>query len=156
MVRSACWNGLVDIVLRKYRDPKLFSDFNTLAFASVMGTVLFVLLLVFMTIPVDYHDRPSVDLPHAHHLVSMPGALREDAILISVTRDGKVYFRRDQIAAADLRQKIAEHLKDGTVERKVYIVADMRARWGEINTILDGVRYAGILRVAFLADQHRS
>jgi hypothetical protein len=46
-------------------------------------------------------------------------------------------------------------LKDREVERKVYIVADMRARWGGVRLALDGVKNAGIVRVAFLADQGR-
>jgi biopolymer transport protein ExbD len=55
-----------------------------------------------------------------------------------------------------LQHGIAEHLKDRGVERKVYIVADMRAKWGAVKIVLDGVRSAGILRVAFLVDQRRS
>jgi biopolymer transport protein ExbD len=41
------------------------------------------------------------------------------------------------------------------VERKVYIKADMRARWGAVKQALDAARAAGILRVAILTDQRR-
>ncbi len=141
-------------MLRKRRpSPKLFSDFNTLQFASVMGIVVFVVLLFFMTIPVyEYHN--SVDLPHAKHAVAMPGALREDVMLVNVTRDGKVYFASDQIASVnDLSEKIRNRLKDHSVERKVYINADMRARWGGVKQVLAAVHSAGILRVAFLVSR---
>jgi biopolymer transport protein ExbD len=73
------------------RSPKLFSDFNTLQFASMMSLVVFVILLVFMTFPVDHHGG-SVDLPKVLHPVSMPGANRGDAMIVTITRDGKVYF----------------------------------------------------------------
>lgn len=136
------------------RSPKLFSDFNTLQFASVMSLVVFVILLVFMTIPVDHHGV-SADLPKVSHPVSMPGANREDAMVVTITRDSKVYFGTEQVYAADLPQKIRDRLNDHTVERKVYIVADMRARWGGIKIVLDGVRASGIVRVAFLADQRK-
>jgi biopolymer transport protein ExbD len=133
--------------------PKLFSDFNTLQFASVMGMVLFALLLLFMTIPV-YDRQYSVDLPHATHAVSMPGALREDVMNVSVTRDGKIYFGTDQIASEiELSSKIQDRLKDRDVERKVYIRADMRASWGSVKQAADAVRSAGILRIAFLVNQ---
>jgi biopolymer transport protein TolR len=140
--------------LRKRRpSPKLFSDFNTLQFASVMGMVLFALLLMFMTIPV-YEHRVSVDLPHAMHASSMPGALREDVMQVSVTRDGKVYFGTDQIGSEiELSNKIRDRLRDRGVERKVYISADLRARWGAVKQAADAVRSAGILRVAFLVNQ---
>jgi biopolymer transport protein TolR len=140
-------------LLRKSRpSPKLFSDFNTLQFASVMGMIVFIVLLVFMTIPTDHHGS-SVDLPKVLHPVLMRGADREDAMRVAVTRDGKVYFGSDRIDPADLPTKIQERLKDREVERKVYIVADMRARWGGVKLALDGVRSAGIIRVAFLANE---
>jgi biopolymer transport protein ExbD len=142
-------------MLRRYRDPKLFSDFNTLAFASVMGMMVFVLLLPFITIS-HHHPGVSVDIPHVLSPVSLPGADKEDAMKVTVTRDGMIFFRDGRINAADLPKKIAEHLKDRGAERKVYIAADMRARWANVKTVLDGIRSAGILRVAFLANQRRS
>jgi biopolymer transport protein TolR len=118
-----------------------------------MAMILFALLLMFMTIPV-YQYRNSVDLPHTTHAVSMPGALREDVMQISVTRDGRIYFGSDQIGSEiELSSKIQDRLKDRGVERKVYISADMRARWGSVKQAADAVRSAGILRVAFLVNQ---
>src|SRR5215467_11093741 len=120
------------VMLQTWRKPaKLFGDFNTLQFASVMAMVVFVMLLVFMTIP-THHGGVAVDLPKVLHPVVMRGADREDALKISITRDGKVFFGTEQVVVADLSAKIADRLKDKTVERKVYIVADMRARWGSI------------------------
>jgi biopolymer transport protein ExbD len=51
---------------------------------------------------------------------------------------------------------IADRVKDKSIERKIYIRADARARWGTVKVVLDGVRAAGILRVAFLVDSRRS
>lgn len=142
-------------MLQSWRKPtKLFSDFDTLQFASVMGLVVFVLLLVFLVWTPPFHHG-SVDLPKVLHPVSMPGANREDAIIISITRDGKVYFGAEQVNATDLPQRIADRLKDQSVERKAYIKADMRARWGGVKPVLDAVHTAGILRVAFLTYQRQ-
>jgi len=140
---------------KPFRSLKLFSDFNTLQFASVMGMVVFVLLLVFMTVSPHGHGV-SADLPKVLHPVSMPGALREDVLKVTILRDGRVYFGADRVDAAALRQKIAERLNDRGAERRVYIVADARAEWGTVKIVLDGVRSAGILRVAFLVDQRRA
>jgi hypothetical protein len=85
----------------------------------------------------------------------MRGADREDAIKVSITRDGKVYLGTEQVWLPDLPAKIQDRPKDREVERKVYSVADMRARWGGVKLVLDGVRSAGIIRVAILADQGR-
>jgi biopolymer transport protein TolR len=140
---------------RKSRtSPRLFCDFNTLQFASVMAMVLFVLLLIFMTVP-THHYGVSADLPRVWHPVSMPGALRDDAMKVSILRDGQVYFCNDRVWSDDLGRRIQDRLKDRSVERKVYITADARARYGTVKAVLDSVRSAGILRVAFLADQRR-
>jgi biopolymer transport protein TolR len=121
-------------------------------FASVMGMVVFVVLIIFMTIPTG-HQGLSVDLPKVLHAVAMRGADREDAIKVSITRDGKAYLGTEQVWLPDLSAKIQDRLKDRDVERKVYIVADKRARWGGVRLAMDGVRSAGIIRVAILADQ---
>lgn len=117
-----------------------------------MGLVVFVILLVFMTIPTGHHGWRA-DLPRVSHVVPMPGALREDAMLVTITRDGKVYFGSDRIDVINLPAKVQDCLKDRGVERKVYVVADARARWGTVKDALEGVRGAGIIRVAFLVDQ---
>jgi biopolymer transport protein ExbD len=142
-------------MLRKTRIPaRLFSDFNTIQFAGVMAMVVFVVLLVFMTIPPGHHGV-SADLPKVSHPIAMPGANREDAMKVTITRDGVIYFGVDRVAPIHLRDKIQDRLKDRDVERKVYIVADLRVRWSNVEDVLDGVRSAGIIRVAFLTDQRR-
>ena len=120
-------------MLHKLRkSPKLFSDFNTLQFASVMAMVVFVLLLVFMT-QTSPHHGVSADLPKVWHPVAMPSALREDVMKVSIMRDGAVYFDVDRIDPAYLPEKIADRQKDRGIERKIYIVADRRASWGSVN-----------------------
>jgi biopolymer transport protein ExbD len=74
---------------------------------------------------------------------------------VSITRDGKVFFGSDQIVPDYMAEKIQARLRDLDVERKVYIRAGARTRYGTVKTVLDGVRSAGIIRVAFLVDQRR-
>jgi biopolymer transport protein TolR len=124
------------------------------ATVRVMAMVAFVMLLVFMTMP-THHYGVSPDLPKVSHPISMPGALREDVLQVTILRDGKVYFGREQVFPFSVGEKIQARLKDRDLERKVYIRADARARYGTVKIVLDGVRSAGVLTVAFLADQRR-
>lgn len=143
-------------MLQSWRKPaKLFSGFNTLQFACVMALVVFVPLVAFLVHAEPFHCG-GPDLPRVDHPVSMPGASREDAMIVVVTRDGKTYFGSEQLNPDDLPRKIADRLKDHGVERKVYIKSDMRAQWGAVRQVLDGVHAAGLMRVAFLVDQRRS
>lgn len=76
-------------------------------------------------------------------------------MLVTITRDGKAFFGSEQINVINLPTKVQDYPKDRGVERKVYVVADMRARWGTVKDVLDGERAGGIIRVAFLANQRR-
>lgn len=140
-------------MLHSWRRPaKLFTDFNTPQFASAMSMVVFVVLIIFTTMPTPHHGMYP-DLPKVDHPMSMRGADREDTMRIFVLRDGKVYFGSEQVDPTDLPQRIADLLKDDRVERKVYVVADSRARWGTVKPVLDAAYTAGIWRVAFMVDQ---
>ena len=134
---------------------KLFSGIDTTAFAAIMVVLVFAELIA-GTMSYNPHHGVSIEVPRILRPVSMPGALRDDVMQISITRDGKVFFGSDQIVPDYMTEKIQARLADLDVERKVYIRADARARYGTVKIVLDGVRSAGILRVAFLVEQRRT
>lgn len=71
---------------------------------SGLFVVFFALVMAYLA-DVGYHpDLPSisVDFPKVAHGKKMPGAVREDALLISITRDGRVFFRNDQVEPGSL------------------------------------------------------
>jgi biopolymer transport protein ExbD len=100
------------------------------------------------------HDGVGIDLPKVNHPVKMLAANREDAKVIAVMRDGQIYFGNERVPAEDLPNKIREQLSRDA-ERKVYINADARVRYGTLSRVLDEVRSAGVLRIAFLAEQRQ-
>jgi biopolymer transport protein TolR len=59
----------------------------------------------------------------------------------------------DKVAVDQLAEDIRKHLREQVGERKVYIRADGRARWGRVGEVIDRVRAAGIPEVGFLTDQ---
>jgi biopolymer transport protein ExbD len=149
------WVELVIGMLSKSgRSLKLISGMDASAFASILIVLVFIVMIFDWTSHTSHHGF-GVDIPYASHSVAMPGALREDAMLVTVTRDGRIWFGRDQVAFGDLAGKIQDRLKDRGVERKVYVKVDMRARYGAVKEVLDSVLAAGILRVAFMVNQHR-
>jgi len=81
----------------------------------------------------------------------MPGALREDAMRISIRRDGSIFFRDHRVILQDLPEKIREGLRNGA-ENRIYLNMDARAKYGETIAVLDQIRLAGIERVSFLTE----
>jgi hypothetical protein len=69
----------------------------------------------------------------------MPGAEREDAMQISVTRDGRIYFRNNIIMLQDLPEQIRQGVQNGA-EKRIYLNADARAKYADVLAVLDQIR----------------
>ena len=115
--------------------------------------VTFVVLVIFMTLPPP-HGGTSVDLARVRHSVSMSRASREDAIIIAVQRDGKIFFRTDPVLIQQLPGKILKGIREGA-ESKIYIRADARAKYGAVVEVIDTLHDVRLQNVAFLVDQAR-
>ncbi len=60
----------------------------------------------------------------------MPDADKEDALIVAVMRDGKVYFGNDQIPPDQLTNKVKDRMAN-RVNKTVYVRADARAKYKE-------------------------
>jgi biopolymer transport protein ExbD/biopolymer transport protein TolR len=85
----------------------------------------------------------------------MPDADKEDALLVTVTRDGQVYFGTDQISMDSLTNKVKDRLANKQ-DKRVYVKADMRARFGYVVQVVDDVRAAGVDDLGLLTDQRKT
>ncbi len=133
---------------RNSRPPGLIRTIDVSALAAIM----FVLLFMFMMVTAIPHYGVSADLPKVRHAISLHGARREDALIVSILRDGTMYFGKDKTRPRDLPAQIREGVARGA-EKKIYIRADARIEYATVLEVLDAVRSAGVEKVAFLAEQ---
>lgn len=110
------------------------------------------LLFVFLSITPDTHDGVYVTLPEAQSATLQPGALREDAIRIAVARDGRIFFGSAAAQPGELPNLIHTALRHGS-EKTVYLLADSRAKNGDIEIVVDQMRLAGITNLVILAEK---
>ena len=112
------------------------------------------LLVIFMLVPAvtPPHHGWNVDLPQSRYASPKPRAAREDAQIVSVMRDGQIYYRNMRVRADDLPEKIRESVKEGA-DRKIYIRADARARYFAVKQVLTDIRQAGIENVCFFVEK---
>jgi biopolymer transport protein ExbD/biopolymer transport protein TolR len=82
----------------------------------------------------------------------MADADKEDAMVVAVMRDGRVYFGNDQIAPDQLTNKIKDRIA-GKVDKRVYLKADARAKFGSVVDVVDNVRAAGVDELGLLTEQ---
>ena len=119
-----------------------------------MVDVMLVLLIIFMVITPMLQKGVSVDMARVNSPVPMPDADKEDALLISIMRDGKIYFGSDRVEADQLTQKVKDRLAN-KVDKRVFIKSDARARYGNVVEVVDNVRSAGVDDVGLLTEQKK-
>jgi biopolymer transport protein ExbD/biopolymer transport protein TolR len=115
------------------------------------GFVSIMLVFLFMFMPLTViHQRVSVDRPLAYHAAPMPGARKEDAILVSLTSDGNIFFCDHRILLEEFATEIQKSVRNGA-EKKVYFNVDARAKYGRAKQALEQIQVAGIEKISFLA-----
>lgn len=118
-------------------------------FSTVFSLVVAVIVIGFCVVPSPFHHGIAILLPHASHAQPMAGADRQDALVITIFRDGRTAFDAQLVSPAELEFKLRERIHSGG-PRLVYIKADARARYHSISTVLSSVRDAGQTNIAFL------
>ena len=83
----------------------------------------------------------------------MPDADKEDALLDRRScATGKIYFGTDAVTVDDLTNKVKDRLAN-KVDKRVFIRADARAKYGSVVDVVDNVRSAGVDDVGLLTEQ---
>ena len=142
----------IGYLMRKKR-AELICRIDVTAFAAVM-VVLLGILVYFPYRYTGHSNFPSVDLARVRHAVMMDTANRDDALIVTVKRDGTIYFRQGKTVPKILPVLIQDKIKAGS-EHTVYINADARTKYGNVKEVLESVRAAGIERIVFLVESRR-
>src|SRR3974390_136923 len=112
---------------KRNEGAKVSSEINV----TPMVDVMLVLLIIFMVVTPMLQKGVSVDMAKVNNPEQMPDADKEDALLVSVTKDHKVYFGSEQISVDALTTKVKDRLANRP-DKRVYVKADMRTRFGEV------------------------
>jgi biopolymer transport protein ExbD/biopolymer transport protein TolR len=87
--------------------------------------------------------------------VQMPDADKEDALLVAVNRDGKVFFDSQIVSPEELTQKVKERVASRT-NKEVFVRADARAHYKWVVDVVDDVRSAGVDQLGLLTEQRQN
>lgn len=133
--------------MSKYKAPPPVADINV----TPMVNVMLVMLIIFMVITPMLSKGVSVDLVKTKNPIPMQAADRDDAILVAVTRDGKVYLETTQVTADALPNKVKDLLTN-RVDKTCYVKADQRAKYGTVVEVVDNLRAAGVDQLGLLTE----
>ena len=127
-------------------------DVNSDINVTPMVDVMLVLLIIFMVITPMLQKGVSVDMVKAVNPHNMSDADKEDAVMVAVTRDGRIYLGSDQVTLEDLTNKVRDRISS-RVDKTVYIKADSRAKYDIVVKAVNEVRSAGVDQLGLLADK---
>ena len=129
------------------------SDINV----TPMVDVMLVLLIIFMVVtPMLQHGRQVDMLAQVNSPKDMQDADKEDAMVIAITRDDKIFMGNDPVKVDEITQMIKDRLANRTENKAVFLKADARAKFGWVVEVVDNVRAAGVDQLGLLTDQKKS
>ena len=128
--------------------PPTVADINVTPLVDVM----LVLLIIFMVITPMLQKGFSVDMAKAMNPRLMHDAEKEDATIIAVTRDGKIYLGNTQIKLDEITTKVKDRIS-AKLDKTVYVRSDARAKYGDFLKVVDNVRAAGVDSLGLITEK---
>jgi biopolymer transport protein ExbD len=126
------------------------SEINVTPFVDVM----LVLLIIFMVITPMLSKGQTVNMVKTHNPIKMQEADKEDAVLIAITRDGKVFLSPGNtlVQPGELPSKVKD-LQTARSDKTVYLKADARARFSGVTEVIDNLRSAQVDQLGLLTEE---
>jgi len=124
------------------------SDINV----TPMVDVMLVLLIIFMVITPMLQKGVSVSMARAVNARDMQDADKEDAVVLAITHDGKIYLGPDIIAPDQITTQVKDRIAD-KLDKTVYVKSDQSAKYGVVVQVVDNVRAAGVDSLGLLTEK---
>ena len=119
-----------------------------------MADIMLVLLIIFMVVTPMLQKGVSVDMANVNNPHDMKDADKDDAIVVAVTRDGKIYLGNTQMNKEDLTGQIKDRVST-RLDKTVYVKSDYRAKYGDVVAVVDEIRSAGVDQLGLLTEKNQ-
>ena len=128
--------------------PPPVADINV----TPMVDVMLVLLIIFMVITPMLMNGVQVDMAQTVNPIPMQAADKSDAVLIAVTREGRIYLNNTQMKAEDLAPKVKDMLTN-RLDKECFLRADQRAKYQTVLDVVQNLQSAGVDQLGLLTEQ---
>ena len=117
-----------------------------------MVDVMLVLLIIFMVITPMLSKGVSVDMVRTRNLIAMEDADKEDAVVVAVTRDGRLFLGRGETKLDELGRTVGDIIEN-KLDKTVYIKSDARARYARVVDVVNILRTEGVDQLGLLTEK---
>ena len=119
-----------------------------------MADIMLVLLIIFMVVTPMLQKGVSVDMAKVNNAEDMQDADKDDAIILAVTRDGKMYLGSKPVTLDQITTAVKDQLSN-RLDKTVFVRSDARAKYGEVVKAVDEVRAAGVDNLGLLTEKNQ-
>ena len=133
--------------MAKQKTAEVVADINV----TPMVDVMLVMLIIFMVITPMLTKGVQVDLVKTKNPIAMADADKDDAVLVSVSKDGGVFLGSTKVTAESLPDKVKD-LLTSRISKMCYLKCDQRARYEKVVEVVDNLRAAGVDQVGLLTE----
>jgi len=134
---------------RRNEGSKITSDINV----TPMTDVMLVLLIIFMVITPLLGPGIHVNMATANNAVAMPDAQKEDALLVALTHDGRIYLGTEQVRPDQLTGRLKDRLQRSH-DNRVFLKADAHVKYGVVLGVVDNIRSADVQDLGLLTERN--
>ncbi len=119
-----------------------------------MADIMLVLLIIFMVVTPMLQKTHQVDLAPTNNPHEMKDADKDDAIVVAITSDGKIFLGNTGVNKEDLTGQIKDRISN-RLDKTVYVKSDARAKYGRVVEIVDEIRSAGVDQLGLLTEKNQ-
>jgi biopolymer transport protein ExbD len=120
-----------------------------------MADIMLVLLIIFMVVTPMLQKGVSVDMANVNNPRDMKEADKDDAIIVAVTRDDRIYLGNNIIIKEDITGQIKDLIAN-RLDKTIYVKSDGRAKYGTVVAVVDEIRSAGVDQIGLLTEKTKS
>lgn len=128
------------------------SNVNADINVTPMADIMLVLLIIFMITTPLLQSGITVNLPKAKNPLDAPEADAQDAVVIALNREGRLYLKKQPISDDDLYEYLVQRYSAGEINRTIFLKADTALAYGRVVEVVDKCRGAGVDRIGLMAD----
>jgi len=129
------------------------SNVNADINVTPMADIMLVLLIIFMITTPLLQTGITVNLPKAKNPLDAPEADSKDALVIALTRDGRLYLQKKAITEEELTMTLTERFSGGEASKTMFLRADSSVAYGRVVQLVNLVRKSGVERVGLMAEK---
>ena len=113
--------------------------------------VMLVLLIIFMVTAPMLQTGIDVQLPETRNVAEVNP---ESRIIISISKEGLLYFGSDTILFSEIAQRLQENAE--SPKDAIFLRADKDVKWNSIVSVIDVIRGAGFDQIKLVTKPFRA